>query len=209
MSKNTLVTTSQTESVRKMANEKKVSRVRFQKALDDGRISCFLDSLKEVEIMGYLKPISSSEPLTLDPTDGTETIAQATDLFTGYIDSDFRNWGCDVKSEPTKTTQVFVHEMIKDGTFAQIFNGMSDDLNSLCLTQSQIIQFVQKHRKWLRTDGYGTFFLFKVGKEFFVALVYLYSGYGLEVGVCRFLGGDVWDADDRHRIVVPQLTLEN
>ena len=209
MSKNTLVTTSQTESVRKMANEKKVSRVRFQKALDDGRISCFLDSLKEVEIMGYLKPISSSEPLTLDPTDGTETIAQATDLFTGYIDSDFRNWGCDVKSEPTKTTQVFVHEMIKDGTFAQIFNGMSDDLNSLCLTQSQIIQFVKKHRKWLRTDGYGTFFLFKVGEEFFVAYVSFYSGGRLEVRVARFSYGRVWYAALRRRIVVPQLTLKN
>lgn len=46
MSKNTLVTTSQTESVRKMANEKKIGRARFQEALDDGRISRFLDNLK-------------------------------------------------------------------------------------------------------------------------------------------------------------------
>ena len=86
---------------------------------------------------------------------------------------------------------------------------MSDDLNSLCLTQPQIIHFVEKHKKWLRTDGYGTFFLFKVGEELFVAYVY-FDGYGrLKVFVYRFSFDYVWYAGCGHRVVVPQLALAN
>ncbi len=160
-------------------------------------------------ITGYVKLISGAETLELDETDGKATIAKAKDTFPGYIDGDFKGWGCDAKSEPTQKTQVTVHEMIKDGTFAQIWKDMSDDLNSLCLTQSQIIQFVQKHRKWLRTDGYGTFFLFKVGEEVFVASVGFVDGGRLLVGAGRFSGGGVWFAGYGLRVVVPQLALVN
>ncbi|MCX6719399.1 MAG: hypothetical protein NTZ38_03440, partial [Candidatus Taylorbacteria bacterium] len=160
-------------------------------------------------ITGYVKLIFGAETLELDETDGQATIAKAKDTFPGWIDPDFREYGCDVESESTKKTQVTVHEMIKDGTFARIFNGMSDDLNSLCLTQPQIIQFVEKHKKWLRTDGYATFFLFKVGEEIFVALVYFGDVGELEVCAYRFSDGRVWHAEYRHRVVVPQLALAN
>ena len=160
-------------------------------------------------IAGIVKLISGAETLELDETDGKATIAKAKDTFPGWIDPNFENYGTNVCGPATKKAQVSVHEMIKDGTFAQIFGGMSDDLNSLCLTQPQIIQFVQKHKKWLRTDGYGTFFLFKVGEEFFVACVY-FGGVGqLEVRAYRFSHDRVWRAEDGRRFVVPQLALAN
>lgn len=160
-------------------------------------------------IVGIVKLISGAETIELDETDGKATIVKAKDTFPGWIDPNFNGYGCDVKSEPTKKMQVSVHEMIKDGTFAQIWNGMSDDLNSLCLTQSQIIQFVQKHHKWLRTEGYGTFFLFKVGDKFFVAGVGVDDDGQLRVYVYRFSNDYVWDAEYRHRVVLPQLALAN
>lgn len=46
MSKNTLVTSNQTDAVRNMANAKGITRVQFQAAQDDGRIGRFLDTLK-------------------------------------------------------------------------------------------------------------------------------------------------------------------
>lgn len=46
MSKNTLVTSNQTDAVRNMANAKGVTRAQFQMAQDDGRIARFLDTLK-------------------------------------------------------------------------------------------------------------------------------------------------------------------
>jgi hypothetical protein len=156
-------------------------------------------------ISGIVRLISGAEALELDETDGKETIANAKNLFAGYLDPDFEAYGTNVRSSATKKVRVSVHEMIKNGTFAQVFNGMSDDLDSLCFTQPQIIQFVKKHRKWLRTDGYGTFFLFSVGKEFFVAYVCLDGVGRLEVFVGRFSRDDVWGAGCRRRIVVPQL----
>lgn len=46
MSKNTLVTSNQTDAVLNMANAKGVTRTQFQAAQDDGRIARFLDTLK-------------------------------------------------------------------------------------------------------------------------------------------------------------------
>jgi hypothetical protein len=131
--------------------------------------------------------------ITLQPTNGSAIIANATDVF-NWVDPDFKNWGTDVSDNPTGQARVRVYEMVKDGNLQKIFCGLSDDLNLLCLTQDQIIQFVKKHRRYLRTEGHATFFLFKVGNEFFVAYVYLHSGGRLEVFVRRFSDDYVWSA---------------
>ena len=156
------------------------------------------------QIAGYLKLISGDEKIIIGATDGQGTIAQAKDAFSGYIDPDFRNYKTDVKGQPTKETPVQVLEQIKDGTFAQIFGGFGENLDRLCLTQGQIIRFVKDNEKWLRADGYGTFFLFKVNGEFFVADVRRYSD-GLRVYVRRLSDDRVWGAEDRPQVVVPQL----
>ena len=160
----------------------------------------------------YTRPISDGHLLIIPPNDGIRTIAQASDVFR-YIDSDFKNWNLDVTSAPTPAQPVIVHEMVKDGDFKTIFSDHGD-IARLCLTQSQIIGFVRIHKKWLRTDGYGTFFLFRKGDEIplsfenvFVADVRLFSDGGLRVHVYRFLPGHVWYAVYRHRFVLPQLTF--
>ncbi len=156
------------------------------------------------QVVGYLKLISGGESITIGATDGQGTIAEAKDTFPGWIDDDFVNYGTKVKGQPKKATKVQVYEMIKDGTYAQIFGGFGENLDRLCLSQDQIICFCRDQAKWLRSDGYGTFFLFKVNGEFFVAYVFRYSD-GLKVRVYRLSCGNVWDAGYRHRVVVPQL----
>ena len=156
------------------------------------------------QIVGYLKLISGSETITIGETDGTSTTADASDVFTGWVDPDFVNYGTNVKGQPTKETPVQVFEMIKNGTFAQIFGGFGENLDRLCLSQDQIICFVKNHSEWLRKDGYGTFFLFKENGECFVANVY-WRGGRLGVYAYRLSRGDVWSAERRHRVVVPQL----
>lgn len=203
------VTSGQIECFRKMLREKRIESSDFQRSLDNGKIARFIDTLKSKAntVSAFTTPIPGAESLELKETDGKATIAKAKDIFPGWIDSGFKGYGCDVESQPTEKMQVAVHEMIKDGTFVQIFGGMSDDFNSLCLTQPQIIQFVQKYHKWLRTDGYATFFLFKVEDDFFVADVFFGDDGQLEVSVSRFSDGHVWHAECRRRIVFPQLTL--
>lgn len=121
-----------------------------------------------------LRPLSSGEEIILDPTDGKETLAEARNLF-NWIDADFKNYGTNVPAAPTGRMLTSVLEMAEDATFEQMFGSLPASLDDLCLTQAQIKQFVKNHRKWLRTDGYATFFLFKANGEHFVARVFLSS----------------------------------
>lgn len=153
--------------------------------------------------------ISGSEQIIIDAVDGSQTLAQAKkDVFNGYVDPDFKNYGTDNSGPRTDKTTVLVYEMGEDANFSRMFNSLNTDLNKLCLTQHQIKQFCRQHRQWLRTNGYATFFLFKENNEFFVAFVRLFSDDKLKVFVYRLEYDVVWYASRRPRLVVPQLQLQ-
>jgi hypothetical protein len=162
--------------------------------------NCWTGVIKET----FLRLISSEEALGLDAVDGTETLANAKEMFTGGIDPDFVNWGADEKGKATKETLVDVYEMEKNATFSQMFGELNSDVRKLCFTQHQIKNFVKKYRNWLRTDGYTTLFLFESKGQFFVADVRFNSRDELYVSVDRFENDFVWRAEYRHRVVVPQ-----
>ena len=161
----------------------------------------------EKAVASILRSISAS--VTISATTGTKTITSAKEVFTGYLDPDFKNWGLDVPEEAKPETPVQVYEMFQDGDFKTIFSSLGRSLDDLCLTQEQIIAFVCDHKQWLRTGGYSTFFLFKVAGEFFVAFVGLSTDGGPGVGVGRVSSAGVWRGGFRRRIVLPQLTLES
>jgi len=150
--------------------------------------------------------LSKGESIIIDACEGKETLADAKDVFKSGIDPDFKNWNTNKPSKNTEETAVQVHEIVKDSTSVQMFGSLGTDLDKLCLTQSQIKNFCKKHSNWLRTDGYATFFLFKVDNQFFVARVRVDSD-GLCVHVFRFEDDNVWYADNANRIVVPQQTV--
>lgn len=153
----------------------------------------------------YLRQLFAGETISVGATNGTMTIARAHDVFVSGIDSDFVAWGLDVSGQRTKATKAIVYEITKDGTFAEIFGSLERSLDSLCWTQSQIVDFVEAWDR-LREDGRTTFFLFKVGNKFFVAHVNVPSRGSLYVDVYRFSYGRVWSAVCHHRFAVPQLT---
>ncbi len=175
----------------------------------------------------YLKLISGGESLILSACDGTRIIPDMTGLFTAGIDPDFRNYSADEKGQTTGEIPVRVLEMAKDGMFVQMFGSLfgisivddsandrdiakfikryQRDLERICLTQDQIIGFVEKFPNWLREDGYATFFPYKSYKNFFVARVRVPSGGRLEARVRRLGRSGVWGAEHRRRVVVPQL----
>lgn len=139
-----------------------------------------------------------AQNINLPSLGGKATIAKSK-LF-DYLDSDFKNYGTDVGGAETKEATVEVRELTEDGTFKDIFTSITPDLDTLCLTQAQILHFVEHHKDQL-TDWY-TFFLFKVKDEFFVADVDLDSDGFLRANVFRFSCDGVWGAEDRHRFVV-------
>ena len=158
---------------------------------------------KQIEKEMILRLISGAEELKLDAVDGKQTIHDSKGVFV-YIDGDFKNYGANTVGSSTKEISVDVYEMVKNATFAQMFGSLGNDLDKLCLTQHQILNFISKNRNQLRSGGNATFFLFKSGENFFVANVDVNSD-GLHVDVNRFENVGVWDAGRLPRVVVPQL----
>jgi len=148
-----------------------------------------------------LRLISGSERLALSPTDGQETLARVTAVFS-YIDSNFEHWNCNIVGPPTEETPVEIYEMVRDSSFQEMFGGFGVALDRLILTQAQIKQFVKRYPDWLKKDGNGTFFLFKVGNEFFVAAVYFFSDGRLGVRVRRLTLERVFRRQKGHRLMV-------
>jgi len=143
----------------------------------------------------YLRRLYEAEKIEIGATDGTETFVSP-GLFTGGV------YGVDlsgVAGKPTPATKATVWEMILDGIFAQLFGSLGEARRRW--TQAQVVEFCRLHRDKLRTEGYATFFELEGG---FVASVYVDDDGRLEVDVCHFSDDDVWYAEYRHRIVVPQ-----
>ncbi len=160
--------------------------------------------------LNLLSLLYENEKIVLPALSGNRTIYGSKEVFPSYVDGDFKNWDLNKKSKSTPETEVKIYEMAKDATFKDIFISLSDDLDSLCLTQDQIIDFCVKYPERLRQDGHGTFFLFKKRRlfrrdKFFVVDVDVYS-HGLYVSVDHFGNALVWNADYRHRVVVPKLS---
>ncbi len=148
--------------------------------------------------------LSAGTTILVDACDGSETLAQAKDVFKSGIDADFTNWSLDQPSVATPAMATAVYEMRRDANFVQMFGSLGSDLDKLCMTQHQIKVFCKKNKKWLRKGGFATFFLFKSNGHFFVAYVGV-RGDGLLVCVHRFERGYVWHAEDLPRVVVPQM----
>lgn len=150
----------------------------------------------------YLRQIATGK---LVVTAGKRTLSKAEELFPGWLDPDFTNWGTDVPGEAKPETPFEVYELVKDGTFAQVFGAFGVELDKLCWSQDQIMTFVENHANLLHPKGWATLFLFKAGEEFFVAHVYRSDGGQLKADVFRLSDGHVWGAGSRNRFVIPQL----
>lgn len=178
--------------------------MKCKKCLEKYCEDCGEEILKSIPVQNeYLKQIDTT---ILNKCSGKRIISKAKSSFPSWIDSDFENYGLEHTSKATEKTDVSVYEMVKDATFVQMFGSLNPDLDKLCLTQDQIIEFCKEHRSRLRTDGYATFFLFKQDDQFCVAGVGVCAD-GLSVDVRRFGYGPVWAAVCASRVVVPQLTV--
>ena len=69
----------------------------------------------------YLKLLSGKERLMLDALDGTETLAEARDVFWRHINRCFKDRDTNKPSVATKEQAFAVYELKKDATFAEIF----------------------------------------------------------------------------------------
>lgn len=124
-------------------------------------------------VRGCLKLISGGRKIFVSATDGTETLAEATDVFSD-IKPDFNDMGLNRSSHPTKRQQIEVCRLVEDAGLLRIFTSLKKNLDSLCLTQAQIKAICRDHHNELENGPakMPNLFLFKAGQEFFVAWIY-------------------------------------
>ena len=153
-------------------------------------------------VVGRLKRLFSDRIIELAATDGRETLAEASDVFMIGIYKATKRGVC----KTTPKTVLVVYEIVKSGTFRQIFGGFGENLKRLCWTENQIVTFCRDHYGLLRKDGRGTFFLFEEENGgFFVAIVRMDDDGTLDVFVRSLEIVDVWRAEFQHRVIAPQL----
>lgn len=162
--------------------------------------------MKVTPAVGCLKLISAGTNVVIDATNGTETLASASDVFS-YISPDFKNWECDKAEQATPEVFVKIYEQTKDAEYPAIFGSIDQNLHLLVLTTPQIKSFIVNNAKDYLLEAEWTCFrfLFKTDDEFFVADVRVLSDGDRDIRVTRFLDGSVRHAQYHHRIVVPQL----
>lgn len=154
-----------------------------------------------------LEHISGDKRLVISAHDGQQTIAQAGELFTGGVSSNFKKWGTNVAGEDTPEIEVVVYETQREASFFQMFTFISDSfrgLDYLCLQQGQILNFVRNYQSWIGSEGSRTFFLFKVGSDYFVADISFNSSNRLEANISCSDDCVTWVATNHLRVVVPK-----
>lgn len=152
----------------------------------------------------YFTPLYVGETIMVPATKGSVTLADSSAVFPGWLDADLKNWQTNKRGKNTKSQALRIWEQSKDGNFKQMFESLGP-LDQSCLSQAQIAAFCVTHCDKLRQEGLGTFFLFKVGAEYFFAFVYVDVDGRLKLNVHRLDNLYVWNAQNRYRVVVPQL----
>jgi hypothetical protein len=156
-----------------------------------------------------LKPMRVLPPLYLDEVDGMRTIANSQNLFS-QINNDFNDWYANEPGPSTEETEIDIYETIGIVRLNQIFCSLGSDLHTLCLTQHQIINFI---------ENYGNHYL-SVNENFFLsirygthhnALEYLVINVSLDVegspcaDVLRFGDCRAFDSSEGIRVIVPRV----
>jgi len=169
----------------------------------------FLDGwagLPEQKVDPIFRRLFEDETITIAACDGSRFIGNEKGVFKAFNEGLFASLGLNKHGKPTVATNVSIYEMIEDAMFEQMFGSLGNDLDKLCLSQHQIVEFCEKHVARLHQEGEATFFLFKEGDQFYVANVDVDAD-GMPVGVSRLENDYVQDSEYRPRLVVPQLTV--
>ncbi|MCF7794873.1 hypothetical protein K9M50_00740 [Patescibacteria group bacterium] len=150
-----------------------------------------------------LKKLFPEKTITIEETNGEKTISESKDVFKSWLDAYFEEWGLNKKQKETEETTVEVLEMVKDADYRTMFSSLSENIDKLCLTQHQIVNFCENHKNCLHPD-WATFFLFKENDNYYVANVFVNMG-GLSIFIDYLKNEGIWVASISHRVVVPAI----
>ena len=147
-----------------------------------------------------LVPLVGKEGLSIRPTNGTELIATANDVFF-FIDADFGELADPREMFETKETSVSILRIRKSAKYNQLFTSAEKDLDAICFTQHQIKAFVEDHGKQIERDNLF-FFLFRDYDNYFVATVLVDANGKANITSDPLGYRAIWSPVDHCRIVI-------
>ncbi len=153
-----------------------------------------------------LRLLSEGTTITIKAFDfGQSDEESAYDIFSALFFKD-----C-IKLESNKTpdtpkakVDVLVYEISKNSSYRVMFDSLGIGLGRLCFTREQIRNFCLKHYNWLNQEGFPSFFLFRDGKDFFVARILLDDG-DMKIFEDPIDSEGDWSAGNSRRVIVPYL----
>ena len=104
-----------------------------------------------------LRRLYEGESIIIVSCDGSETIVNDKDTFKAGRALGYENFGRGKPEWATENTVVEVYEVVQNAKFMQKFNNLKiKELDKLCFTQHQIIQFCKDHANRLSPRRYKT-----------------------------------------------------
>jgi hypothetical protein len=130
------------------------------------KTSIDVDLVRDTGITKYLELASTEKSILLKETNGSRTIASTVYPFLTHIDTDFGRNDISVGDYRKPETSIEVYTIVRQGGFRDICESFGLYLHDLCLTQHQIIEFLEIYPQWLRERFRRLYFLYRNGDEF-------------------------------------------
>lgn len=160
--------------------------------------------IKKINEKSILNLISGTGVLKIDAICRNYSIFEAQGVFNRGIDYQFMDFFLNQSIESTGETSVQIFEIVRDSTFLDLFNSFEVELELICLTKNQIINFCIKYPECLRQDDFMTFFLGKTESRYFIAGVFRNIN-GLSIYLFQLNNKDViLNSSNFYRVVVPE-----
>lgn len=122
----------------------------------------------------YFLRLEKIDSMDVGPLRGARTFASCPKMFmamndTGRVDSSYLRRE---KGAATPGMRFVEYQNRGDGaTLYEMFSAIDSNLNSLCMTQDQIIEIILKYPRIISTGDHGTLFLYKNNNQFYVVRV--------------------------------------
>lgn len=135
-----------------------------------------------------LKLVSDGEIIRIRALDGSRVFKFSDgDLFK-YVFFDLVGLDTNEHAIKTDEAELLVYELVKDANIYQMFNSLNKNFDQLCLTQNQILEFLDKYKKYSKNKT--NHFLFKSNDKIFIAQICADADDSM-----RLFGGHISDND--------------
>ena len=156
-----------------------------------------------------LKLISDGDILKIMALDGARNIESSKDIFGAVVSVWEDSFLTDESNKKTYETEILVYELARDNTTLKMFGSLNENLKPLCLTQDQIIEYINKYKQYKNPlhKNIINMFLFESNNKFFrVWIIEEPNGSMMWVDcIAGDDGGNSYPAAGGHfRIVVPK-----